>query len=1089
MGRITLVIVCLLYGIAAEARQYLFHNYSIEEGLSQSVVNCMYQDTRGFLWIGTQNGLNRFNGYDFTQFLYNPDDTNSISNNWIYAINGDKEGNLWIGTKNGINKYIPAENRFVRIPYTTGYISTVSRCAYDIMVSRSGLIYINTPPVLSVHDPVKMTIVHYQTELRYLGAVNDNRIPLMEDADGSVWMGSTSGLACFDPRTHTFTYFLHDAAQPGSISNDNITALCQDRNGKIWVGTSDGLNIIDKKRGIIYRFPLRGSEPSDNNSRFIRALIQDPDGSIWVGTEGAGLIRISTEQNRYRVADCYTASRHGLGHDIVLTLAIDRSLNLLAGTLQGISKTDLKPTKFRLYRRDNTSSSVDLSGNVIASIYKDEGGLLWIGTWGQGLNRYNRETGSVERFSMSLPGNHYLTNDFVHVIFRDKEKNIWIGTRDGLHVFDAKNRRFIRLKEFFKAPMVPDFRGMRICMVIAGRDGSYWIGTQSGLYRILPGWSATEVFTADSPPHHRIGGNLIYCIREDHEGKIWIATLNGLDVYDPVSLKMTHFRKNESKNSLCDNFVISLCEDENGDMWIGTGSYVNKYVRKDSTFLYYAKKDGLPNNNIFEILRDHQNTMWFATGSGLSRFDKATGTFRTYTVDEGLQSPEFNIRACFNSPDGEVFFGGMNGLNSFYPEQLGDNLNIPEILITAVYKSTRMGKEYVEPDRNGTVVLQHSDQTFTIEFVALEYTNPEKNQYAYTLEGLSNGWVHIGNRRFVPFTNLPPGEYTFRVKGSNNDGVWNQAGRSIRILILPPWWRSWWAWTIYGLILVGIIIVYIRLRERKLRQERDILENKIHERTLQIEKKNLEIVQKNETLNNLNSELTALNVTKDKFFSIIAHDLRNPFNSIIGLTDIVLGNLDSPDIPKIRKSVGDIRDASRHAFDLLQNLLIWGRSQTGNLDFKPVAFDLAERIQENIDLVAGQATRKNITLRSDITDLIVVQGDVQMINTIFRNLLTNAIKFTAREGEVVVSACISDSICRVSVKDTGTGIAPEIMNKLFHIESKYTRKGTEQERGTGLGLILCKEFVEKHGGNITVITEPKKGSCFTVTLPLVSGVE
>jgi len=742
-----------------------------------------------------------------------------------------------------------------------------------------------------------------------------------------------------------------------------------------------------------------------------------------------------------------------------------------------------------LYRRDNTSSSVDLSGNVIASIYKDEGGLLWIGTWGQGLNLYNRETGSMERFSMSLPGNHYLTNDFVHVIFRDKEKNIWIGTRDGLHVFDVKNRRFIRLKEFFKAPMAPDFRGMRICMVIAGRDGSYWIGTQSGLYRILPGWSATEVFTADSPPHHRIGGNLIYCIREDHEGKIWIATLNGLDVYDPVNLKMSHFRKNESKNSLCDNFVISLCEDENGDMWIGTGSYVNKYVRKDSTFLYYAKKDGLPNNNIFEILRDHQSTMWFATGSGLSRFDKATGTFRTYTVDEGLQSPEFNIRACFNSPDGEVFFGGMNGLNSFYPEQLGDNLNIPEILITAVYKSTRTGKEYVEPDRNGTVVLQHSDQTFTIEFVALEYTNPEKNQYAYMLEGLSNGWIQIGNRRFVPFSNLPPGEYTFRVKGANNDGVWNQAGRSIRIVILPPWWRSWWAWTVYVLILVGGIIVYIRLRERKLRQERDILENKVHERTLQIEKKNLEIVQKNETLNNLNSELTALNGTKDKFFSIIAHDLRNPFNSIIGLTDIVLGNLENPDIPKIRKSVGDIRDASRHAFDLLQNLLIWGRSQTGNLDYKPVPFDLAERIQENIDLVAGQATRKNITLRSEVTDLIVVQGDIQMINTIFRNLLTNAIKFTSRDGEVVVSAGINDSFCQVSVEDNGIGISPEVMNKIFLIESKYTRKGTEQERGTGLGLILCKEFVEKHGGKITVTTEPNKGSCFTVTLPLASGIE
>ncbi|MEI7983850.1 MAG: two-component regulator propeller domain-containing protein, partial [Bacteroidota bacterium] len=553
---------------------------------------------------------------------------------------------------------------------------------------------------------------------------------------------------------------------------------------------------------------------------------------------------------------------------------------------------------------------------------------------------YNRKTGEVEHFSTRLAGNHHITNDFVHVIFCDENRNIWIGTRDGIHVFDKKNRKFIGFREFFHNNKLPDFKGMRICMIIRGRDNSYWIATQNGLFRINPSRTSGEVFTVDLQGHHKIGGNLIYCIREDRLGSIWIATINGLDVYNPQSGKMTHFRKSESKNSLVDNFVISLCEDDHGDMWIGTGSYVNRFVRKDSAFIYYSKENGLPKNNIFEILKDNRNTLWFATGGGLCKFDTATGTFRNYTVDEGLQSAEFNLRACYNSPDGEVFFGGMNGFNSFYPDQLKDNPNVPEIMITGCYKLTKNGKEFIHMARSGEVVLPYSDQAFTVEFVALEFTNPEKNQYSYMLEGLSKEWINIGNRRFVPFSNMSPGEYIFKVKGSNNDGIWNQTGCSLKIVILPPWWRSWWALTAYALLIAGGIVTFVRIREKKLVLERNLLEKKVVERTLQIEKINLEILQKNEALNHLNSELKTLNATKDKFFSIIAHDLRNPFNSILGLTDIVLGNLDNPDTAKIRKTVGDIRDASRHAYDLLQNLLIWARSQTGNLDFQPISFEL-----------------------------------------------------------------------------------------------------------------------------------------------------
>jgi signal transduction histidine kinase len=452
-------------------------------------------------------------------------------------------------------------------------------------------------------------------------------------------------------------------------------------------------------------------------------------------------------------------------------------------------------------------------------------------------------------------------------------------------------------------------------------------------------------------------------------------------------------------------------------------------------------------------------------------------------VEEGLQSMEFNLRACCRSNDGELFFGGMNGFNSFYPESLKDNPYIPEIVFTSFFKTTKAEKEYMDVELANEVVLNYNDHTFTIEFAALEFTNPEKNRYAYMLEGVSGDWIETGNRRFVPFSNLPPGEYTFRVKGSNNDGVWNVSGPSLKIIIKPPWWRTSWAWAAYIIILAGGIMVYVRMRERKLVRERDVLEQKIHLRTLKIEEQNAQILQKNEELNKLNNELSSLNSTRDKFFSIIAHDLRNPFNTILGLSEMALGNMGQADHEKMRKSFADIRDTAKHTFDLLQNLLLWARSQTGALDFLPESFNLTERIQENIDLVKSQAEKKNIDLYYGDIIPVMVTGDTRMIDTVLRNLLTNAIKFTGQQGQVTVSVQEDEGCVEVHVQDSGIGIAQENVAKIFMLDSKYVRKGTDKERGSGLGLILCHEFLEKHNGTIRVESEPGKGSCFIITLP------
>ena len=1078
------MIVFVFFTLNVHTQNFFFTKYPIESGLSQSVVNSIFQDVKGYIWVGTQNGLNRFDGYNFEIFTYKPSDTTTISNNWIYSIAEDRNGNLWIGTKGGLNQFVRSEKKFRRINWINGYSTNLTDHVYDVLVSKSGKIIVNTPPVLTIWDPGIKKFSHYTSELPFDGAVKDNRIPLLEDRTGLIWIGSTRGLACFNPLTEKFTYFHHDPKDLNSLCDDNITALYEAKDGNLWIGTSNGLNLYEKKLNVmkvIMKDRLHGQSLS---SQFIHAITGDPSGNIWVGTEGGGLNRISRSKEGTISIENYTNELHGLSHNIVFSLWVDRSENLWIGTLQGLSKTDLKPRKFNLYRTSDTPTPINLLGNVIASIYKDDDGLLWVGNWGQGLNIVNRKTGKVMHFSSKHTGNFYIPNDFVHAIFRDAGKNIWIGTRDGILVYDRARNSFTRFREFFHGKNLPDLSNMRIYMIIRSRDNSYWIGTQNGLYRVNLYKDEIEIFNVQGPAQQRISGNQIFCLLEDRDGLIWIATLSGLDVYNPKTKKIKHYQKDPGNpNSLCDNFVTALCEDHDGNIWIGTNSYLNKFRKHDSTFVYYAQESNFPNNLIYQITEDERKNLWFATGGGLCRLDPATGRFRTYTVEEGLQSMEFNLRANFKSSDGEVFFGGMNGFNSFYPNSLKDNPFIPEIVFTSCYKTTKAEKVYFDVENAREVEFNYDDHTFTIEFAALEFTNPEKNRYAYMLKGVSNEWIETGNRRFVPFSNLPPGEYTFKVKGSNNDGIWNESGPSLRIIIRPPWWRSTWAWTTYIIILAGAILLYIRMRERNHVRERNLLEQKVHLRTLQIEAQNAQIMQKNDELNDLNKTLTALNSTKDKFFSIIAHDLRNPFHTILGLSEIVIGNIGKEDSEKIRKSVSDIRDAAKHTFDLLQNLLIWARSQTGALDFQPVSFDLSERILENIDLVKSQAEKKDIDLSYRDTAPVLVTGDKRMIDTVLRNLLTNAIKFTQQHGKVTIIANEIDGHFEVMVQDTGIGIEEANIKKIFLLENKYTRKGTEMERGSGLGLVLCREFIEKNKGTIRVVSEPGKGSTFIFTIP------
>ena len=1074
---VTLFLLFMMSCLEGSPQQYFFTGYSISDGLSQSVVNCIFQDSKGYLWFGTQNGLNKFNGYTFEVFTYNPGDSNSISNNWINGIDEDKEANLWIATKGGLVKYVRKEKLFKRIRYTSPFQLLATECIYDVKCMRNGSIVINMPPVLSVCDPKTLKFNHFISPFAFDGSAKDNNIPLLEDRDGSIWVASTKGLARFMPATSSFIVFEHDKNDPNSLSDDNITALFQDQYGGLWIGTSSGLNYqAAGAHGFVHYFHDDANEVSLSNN-FIRAIVSDKQGNLWIGTEGGGLNRMSRQQKNNIYFERFSAEKSGLNHNINLALTIDNSDNLWIGTLSGINKTDLKKRNFRLYRKNDSPYSVDLAGNVIASVYVDDKGLIWIGNWGQGLNIYNRATGQVMHYASKLGGNFHIPNDYIHCIFADHQHTIWLGTRDGLLVYDPKQKRFVRPDVFFNNKSLPSFAGLRINRIIQDREFNYWVATHDGLYKMQPEGMMPVHYYAGAIPGFRISSNLVYALLEDRDGAIWVGTINGLDVIDPKRGKISHFNKGDSRgNALSDNFITALCEDMQGDIWIGTNSYINRYSKKKGTFSYYSADAGVPSNLVYSIQKDSRRNLWFATGNGLCRYDSATGKFRTYSVEDGLQSPEFNMGAYFRAANGEMFFGGMNGLNSFFPDSLGENPNIPVIAITAAYKLLKGSREYLNLEAGNPVVLGFNENTITVEFAALEFTNPSKNRYAYKLEGVDDDWNDIGTRNFIAFTKLSPGKYILHIKGCNNDGRWNPKGVSLSITVFPPWWRSKIAYAGYLLLAAFLVLLYVKMRERKHLKEKKILEEKVSIRTQLIEKQKSEILKKNEELNDLNA-------AKDKFFSIIAHDLRNPFNAIIGLTDVLLISLDEIDVVKLQKTLENIKGSSQQAHELLENLLMWARTQTGSIVFRPEPVDLFAQAEQSIELVAVQAARKNINIVSEFTSCGLINGDVNMMSTILRNLLTNALKFTPRNGEIRVEISKNDGFCIFSVKDNGIGIPPERLKYLFSIDTAHKTRGTDQEPGTGLGLILCKEFIEKHGGYLEVESEAGKGSEFRVIIP------
>jgi len=1195
----------LCYVTNALAQQVTFKHYGVNDGISQSEIKCIYQDTEGYLWLATQNGLNKFDGYRFENFFYDPTDKQSISNNWIFDVIEDSLGHLWSGTKEGLNRYDKKTGGFTRIPHKLNDAVVPDDFVYGLMADET-YIYINIPPVLSRYNYRTDSLESYTNTQPYDSALHDIGFPITKCSDGMVWVGSADGLSVFDPETKTFLNYSHEPSNPHSISNNHITAIYEDMIGNILIGTENGLNFYNSQMKGFIHFQDEENPTESLSNNFIRSILQDSYGVYWIGTDEGGLNRLdwSWDDGNFELTLFKSGANYKdfIGHDIVYSLFEDRSHNLWIGTIAGLDRTDLKPKMFRSYKKTDDPSSLNLLDNIIGSVYIDEHQRLWVGNWGKGLNIYNPQTKEMVHYSSEFEADRYIPNNHVHVLFEDSQSRIWMGTRNGVCIYNAQTQSFTPVEEHFEMDSTGFFVNNRVYCITALVNGEIWIGTGNGIFAFDPMTKTSTNYRMGAAVPYDISSNLVYSILEDNDGYIWIATLDGLDCYHMGKQQMIHFtHSHDQQNTLCDNFTISLCEDSKGDIWIGTSTGVNRFNKKDSLFTYFSMKDGLPSNIIYDIIEDKNRNLWFSTGSGLAMFNSYSHTFKSYSINEGLQGGEFNLKAVFQADNGDVYFGGMDGLIAFHPDSLAENTFVPPVVITSFVKERAGQKQHLNVYTD-ELELSYKDYAFTISFAALDYTMPFRNQYAYKMVGLRDEWEEVGNRHFVHFTNLPSGNYTFLVKGTNNDGHWNELPTRMDITILPPWWRSDYAYGSYILLGFLLVIGVIRLRERNLKNEKRLLEDGIRERTTEIalQKNRLEeseaklkstisslndlvfvldregvfrefynpgnldpiyenpefflnkhykevgfplrveeelqtafeqlqesdqvlefdycvnhkgmcwynakisprrnaqgdltgitIVsrhiterkQAEERMRQQKEELDELNATKDKFFSIMAHDLKNPFASLYSLSQVVDENYENLEEEDKLIALKRIHQSAELIYNLLENLLTWSKSQSGRMEYNPSQFDLSALIQENINLHSIAAEKKGIRLTSEVCENCSAYADRQMISTVLRNLVNNAVKFTESGKQVVVSARKLEKFLEVEVRDQGVGIAQENLEKLFRIDVKYKTTGTSGEKGTGLGLILCHEFTLKNGGTISCKSQWGKGTSFFFTIP------
>jgi len=801
------------------------------------------------MWFGTEDGLNKYDGYTFTVYKHDPENANSLGGNWIQAMFEDGSGTLWIGTSDGgLDRYDRKLDQFTHYRNDSEDPSSLSDDEITaIYQDRDGVLWIGTGGggldrlVLSEaegFDQENERFVHYQHDPDDPRSLSSNAVSsIYEDQKGTLWIGTEDGgLNRFERENERWWHYVNDPSDPHSLSHNNITAISDDQSGALWVGTGGrGLEQYDQENERFIHYQHDPDDPQSLSSDQVSAVFLDRDGVLWIGTRDGGINWFDPETETFVNIQNVPGDPHSLSSNLVLSIFQDREGVLWFGTIGGgVSKLDMGLRNFALYQNDPSNPN-SLGDNMVRAFYHDSDGVLWIGTMFGGVDRFDRETGSWRHYRHDPDDSGSLSNNFVSAIYRDRSDVLWIGTASGLDRLDPETETFTHYQADPDGP--PGSSSNFVLAIYEGQTGEFWIGAVGGLYRFDRQeeiWTHNYSNDPDNP--HSLSAGWVWAFLEDRQGRIWIATFGGgLNRFDPETETFARFQNIPGDpNSLSDNDVGSIFKDQEGALWISANAGLDRFDPATETFTHFREKDGLPNDSLYCVMEDGSGHLWVSTNKGLSRFDPQTETFRNYDVTDGLQSNEFNTNACQVSDSGEMFFGGIDGFNTFFPDHVQDNPTIPPVVLTSL---THGGEEVdlgIAVDSMTEVTLKWPDNAFEFKFAALSFAHPEKNQYAYYLEGFEGTWNETGTRRYGQYTNLPGGTYTLRVKGSNNDGVWNEAGTAVQVTIVPPFWATWWFRGIVLLVLAGGAFGGYRLRVRSLEARGRELESQVDDRTKEL---------------------------------------------------------------------------------------------------------------------------------------------------------------------------------------------------------------------------------------------------------------
>lgn len=1067
--------------IAAQPGSIQFNHLTIEDGLSQSTVQSILQDNQGYMWFGTQDGLNHYNGYDITVYRDDVQDSTTIKGNDIRVIYEDSDDRLWIGTQTGgLNLYDRNKDQFLHYRAIDEDWWTLSADAvWDVLEDSYDTFWVGTSYGLNIMNRETGRGLRIFSDSENPKTLTDNQITILfEDSNRDLWVGTANGLNKFNRNDSTFTRYLYSSENRRESASFYINTIYEDSKGNFWVGTEEnGLLLFDRENGTYHNYTYNVDNPQGISDNSVIAILESIDGDLWVGTGNRGLNLLDTETFTFKKYNHESQNPQSLSNDGINYVYRSNEGFLWIGTFAGgVSYVDPSPPLFRHFQNEPMNPN-SLSNNVVQSFFQDRNGDIWIGTDGGGLNLFDPETGNFKHYR-HVPGNsNSISGDVILDIYQN-DMGLWLATYGGgVTLFDTRENSFRTFRQTTENTegLSSDF----VFVITPADDGMLWFGTNlGGLTAFNPVTERFEWYLADPNQPNKpetIANNDIRSIFKDSEGDMWMGAYGSvLNRYDTDEGRFYLYDIN-TNSDLFASVVQDIYEDSKGRLWLATrGGGLKQFMQKTHQIITYTEDDGLSSNIVHAIEEDEFGILWLSTNGGISKFDPQNKMFETYGIENGIQSREFNPSSSLRDREGNIYFGGVNGFNRFHPRDVQTDSTVAPVVLTDLHlfnKSVAVGEDsplQKQISQTSRLTLGHDASVITFEYAALDFSAQKGNQFAYMMEGFDEDWNYVEDIRRATYTNLSPGEYTFRVKAANRDGVWNEEGVSIAVVIRPPFWQTAWFIVLVLLAIAGTAYLVYWLRVRSIRNRNRMLARVIAKRT---------------------NELQKANSTKDKLFSIIAHDLINISTGLSGLSGLMKESLEQENMDEVKEYSGHLHNTIGQFAIMLKNMLDWARSQTGKIQYDPMNFILADIVDEIIEQQESRAIYKSIKLSSLVDKNLEVYADPDMILVILRNLIANALKFTPEGGKIEITAAEEMDAVKVSVHDNGIGMSEEMVYKIFNQDESVTTLGTSNEKGTGLGISLCKDFIRRNKGKLSAESEPGVGTTISFTLPFAQEME